>query len=213
MGSLSITGATLDPNCAWRIATDALGWTHVVLVSDPEPDADAARALDRALTLTADPGWSVHHLLGELEAGSGPARPPTSIGLLRVSPCGSVVEVTNVSLGTVLHWDPSGGILPLEALTDTRLGADQPLLCERLTLAPGGALVLATEGILSRSADWGDLNRFVRRLGLEPVGGDLAEVAPTELRELLVRDCGVRPGRRPTGLVLAGLPRAAQAVA
>ncbi len=212
-GPLRISGTVLGEGASWYVTTDRLGWSVVALISDPGgvDDWDAAATLRRCAEAGCPPVQTALALQDALRACSRERARATGLALARIGPMGRLVEIFNVSLPTVLHWDPVEGLSPYEPLfTDLdamTAGASNDLL--RLQL--GSAVVLTTSGVLPDEASWDELRRFTRALALDPLGGTIADAPPSELRRVLSSSWGLRKG--PVGVVVAGLPSVVQQVA
>lgn len=213
-GPLRISGTVLGDEASWYVATDQLGWSTVALVSTPggADDWDAAGTLQRCAEAACEPVQTALALQDSLR-GSMSHREgrPTGLAVARVGPHGRLVEILNVSLPTVLHWDPVEGISPYEPLfTDLdsmTLGASS----EMLRLRAGAALVMTTGAVLPEEAGWAELRGFTRALALDPLGGTIADAPPSELRRILCSSWNLREG--PVGIVVAGLPSILEEVA
>lgn len=209
-GPLRISGAVLDPGACWHVITDQLGWTTVALVGDPRGSVGRSR-VDRALRVAAAESASpVQTALGVREA-LGPTAAHTGFAVARISPHGRIVELLNVSLPTVIQWEPVEGISPYEPLCGSLAELRADARAEVLRLSEGSVLALATCGILSRDATWKELRSFVSAVALDPLGGTLAEAPPVELERLLESSWPVR--RTPSALVVIGIPSAIRQVA
>lgn len=212
-GPLRISGTVLGPSASWHVTTDRLGWSTVALISDPygTDDWDAAGTLERCAEAACEPIQTALALQDALRASPREHCRSTGLALARIGPHGRLVEIVNISLPTVLHWDPIEGLSPYEPLfTDLdamTLGASSEMLRLRL----GAALVMTTAGVLPHEAGWGDLRRFTQALALDPLGGTIADAPPSELRRMLTSSWSL--GRGPVGVVIAGLPSLVQQVA
>ena len=202
-GPLRISGTVLDDGASWHVTTDRLGWSTVALLADPTGPTgvpDVTEALRLSAQETADPLDTALALRDVL----GPRAAETGLALARVGPHGQLVELLNVSLPTVLVWDPVEGLSPYEAAAESLAELRADASSDVLRLRAGSALVLATCGLLPIDADWCSLRRFVRALGLDPLGGTIAEAPPPELARVLETSWGRAPG--PAGVVVIGLP-------
>lgn len=212
-GPLRISGTVLGDEASWYVATDRLGWSTVALVSTPGGAAgwDPAGTLERCADSACDPVQAALALQDSLRASSPERCARTGLCVARIGPHGRLVEILNVSLPTVLHWDPVERISPYEPLfTDLdamTLGASS----EMLRLRAGAALVMTTAGVLPEEADWSELHGFTRALALDPLGGTIADAPPSELRRMLCSSWNLRAG--PVGIVVAGLPSLIEDVA
>lgn len=211
-GPLRISGTVLGDEARWYVATDQLGWSTVALVSTPggAEDWDAAGTLERCAEAACEPVQTALALQDSLRASPSRSR-DAGLAVARIGPHGRLVEILNVSLPTVLHWDPVEGISPYEPLfTDLdamTLGASS----EMLRLRAGAALVMTTAGVLPDEAGWAELRGFTRALALDPLGGTIADAPPSELRRVLCSSWSLRQG--PVGIVVAGLPSILEEVA
>lgn len=211
-GPLRISGAVLEGDAAWHVFEDSLGWTNVVLMGrDPatrdEPLVPLEPILREASDASADPMTTAELIAHRLGAQSF----RTELGIVRVGPYQRLVEVLNVSLPALVHWDPTEGMSPYEPVAAS-LGELPPgAMTEIVRLRPGAILTGATRGLISANADWGELRRFLRATAVDPVGGDVAEAAPSELARVVRH--GWEPGGGPSGLVMVGIPRVHRQVA
>jgi len=202
-GDLRITGTVLDDGASWHVTTDRLGWTTIALIAVPDgcsDGPDVVEAMRLAAAECSDPVQTARILrvaLGKRAAGVG-------LAVARIGPYGRIVELLNVSLPAVLHWDPIEGMSPFEPMCDSLDDLGLDVRTEILRLSGGAALAFATPGVLTRDADFKELRGFVRAMALDPLGGTVAEAPPTELARLLRSSWGRQPG--PTAVVVLGLP-------
>lgn len=214
-GALRISGAVLDGAVSWYVTTDRLGWSTVALISDPsgKPESwDALGTLRRCADGARDPVHTALAMRDRLRIVSRERCRQTGLAIARFGPDGRLVELVNVSLPTVLHWDPIEGISPYEPLFSDLDAMTSAANSEMLRLRPGAALVLATQGVLPQDASWSALRGFVRAVGIDAFGGTVADAPPSELARLLRASWGVATDA-PAGMVLAGLPSLEQQVA
>lgn len=210
-GALRISGVVLGGEAGWHVFRDGLGWTHVVLLGKRTNDASWRRAIDttiaEAASASAHPALTAEllgHRLGPDAIGVG-------MGIVRVAPHHEVVELLNVSLPALVHWDPVDGMSPYEPVVPS-LHELYPNACtEVLRLRRGAAIVAATEGIVEASAGWDELRGFLGACAVDPLGGDVADAAPAEIDRMMRVSWPERPG--PRGLVVIGIPRAVERVA
>lgn len=207
---MRITGAVLDSGACWHVTTDRLGWTTVALASDPTGRVSRSR-VDRALRVAAAENASPVETAMCVREALGPSAARTGLAVARISPHGRIVELLNVSLPTVIQWDPVQGISPLEPLFASLRELRADAVTEVLRLSAGSVLALATCGLLSRDASWQELRTFVSAVALDPLGGTLAEAPPAELERLLESSWPVRTS--PSALVVLGIPSAIRQVA
>lgn len=207
-GNVRISGTALDVGASWYVTTDRLGWTTVVLLDDQARGdvGDLRPILRDAARRSADPivtALALQDALGERARSVG-------LAIARVGPYGSLVELLNVSLPTVLVWDPIEGLSPYEPLVNSlaELRAGES---DIVRLHAGGAVTLTTSGVLPANASWKELRGFVRALGIDPLGGTVAEAPPVELGRLLRGSWGGEDG--PRAVVVVGLPSAQMQVA
>lgn len=202
-GPLRISGTVLDDGASWHVTTDRLGWSTIALIADPAAPThvpDVTETLRIAAAETADPMDTARLLRDAL----GPRSDRVGLAIARVGRFGRLVELLNVSLPSVLCWDPVEGLLPFEPMVPSLGELPARGTSEVLRLQMGGALALTTCGLLPLDADWGELRRFVRALGLDPIGGAIAEARPEELRRVL--QASWRRLLGPAGIVVIGLP-------
>lgn len=196
----------LGDDASWYVTTDRLGWTTVALASEvgTSADWDAAGTMERCAELACDPLQTAIAVREAIRACSPIRCRSAGLAVARIGPHGRLVELLNVSLPTVLHWDPVEGISPYEPVftdLDQLTGAANS---ELLRLHAGSALVMTTTGVLPHEAGWAELRGFTHALALDPLGGTIADAPPSELRRLLSSYWG--RGEGPTGVVIAGLP-------
>jgi hypothetical protein len=192
LGPLRVTGACLDEGCHVSTVLDRLDWLQVLLVEDRggAPGLALRQRWRQILQRRADPGTAVQEVLLAMADAVGSARADIAgVGLLRVSPCGSLAEVINVGLPAVVHWHPDEGTSPYEPIGDAALARYRVLPSEVVQLEEGSALAMLSGGLLSRDAGWGQLATVLRGLGVDPFGGAIADMAPRDLADLLARDC------------------------
>lgn len=212
-GPLRISGTVLGDEASWYVATDHLGWSTVALISDPEGTDDwgAASTLHRCAEAACEPVQTALALQDTLRAHSPERCARVGLAVARVGPHGRLVELINVSLPTVLHWDPVEGIAPYEPLFPDLDAMTLGASSEMLRLRAGAALVMTTAGVLPEEAGWAELRGFTRALALDPLGGTIADAPPSELRRILCSSWNLREG--PVGIVIAGLPSVLEEVA
>ncbi len=212
-GCLRISGTVLGDGASWYVTTDRLGWSTVALISDagPTDDWDAAGTLQRCAEAACDPVQTALAMREALRAVSRMRCQRAGLALARIGPQGRLVELINVSLPTVLHWDPVEHLSPYEPVFTDLEGMTSAASSEMVRLRPGAALVLTTSGVLPDEASWEDLRGFTRALALDPLGGTIADAPPSELRRVLTSSWARRRG--PVGIVVAGLPSIVQQVA
>jgi hypothetical protein len=212
-GALRISGTVLDPGATWYVTTDRLGWSTVVLLSEPEPAEcwDAFSILRRCAEANCDPVRTALALRDRLREHSIDRCRRTGLAVARIGPHGRLVELVNVSLPTVLHWDPIEGLSPYEPIFHDLDALTGSATSEMLRLRPGSALVLTTPGVLDHHASWSELRRFALALGLDPLGGTVADAPPSELARVLRSSWGGADA--PSGIVVIGLPGIVQQVA
>lgn len=210
-GALRISGAVLGGEAGWHVFRDSLGWTHVVLLGKATPGPNWKHTLDVTLmdaaSASANPALTAEllaHRLGTEAVGVG-------LGIVRVAPHHEVVELLNVSLPALVHWDPLEGMSPYEPLVDSLHQLHPNAETEVLRLRRGAAIVGATEGIVEPSAGWDELRAFLGASAVDPLGGDVADAPPMEIDRMMRVSWPERPG--PRGLVVLGIPRAFAAVA
>lgn len=194
-GPVRISGTT-SLDSSWQVIPDRLGWKTVVLASGL-PDAWSSRLLSSLGTDAEDVARAAVGLDRQLRRWA--EAESVGVALARIAPEGRLIEFYNASLPTVLHWDPIEGVSPYEPAHDQR--------SEVVRFSPGAALIFATEGVLGRGASWSDLRAFTRDIGLEPLGGNLAEAPSAELARL-IRDRRLGYELSAAGLVVIGLPLA-----
>ena len=208
-GDVRISGAVFSSGVSWHVALDRLGWTTIALVGRP-PHATLTASVDHVVRRSADrcaPPRETARALAEHLRG---ASHDVEIGVLRVGPQGVLVELFNLSLPTIVHWDPQDGTCPYEPVAAGRHWfADNRN--EILRLRPGALLLAPTGGILPPDAGWCELNGLMDALCVGMFGGDLGDVPPRDLADLLGRSWVRRSG--PAGLVAIGLPGLRAAVA
>jgi hypothetical protein len=209
-GPIRISGTVLDDGASWHVTTDRLGWSTITLLADtafPADVPDVTETLHLAASETADPMATARMLRDTLGARA------ESIGLAiaRVGRFGQLVELLNVSLPSVLFWDPVEGLLPFEPMVPSLAELPPRGTSEVMRLNAGGALALTTCGLLPIDADWEELRHFVRALGLDPIGGAIAEAHPQELTRVL--QASWRRMLGPAGVVVIGVPPVSQMVA
>lgn len=212
-GALRISGTVLDGGASWHVTTDRLGWATVALLSEPgNADGwDLPGTLRRCADHSLDPIQTALAIRDRLRAASRERCREAGLAVARFGPDGRLLELLNVSLPTVLHWDPIEGISPYEPVFRNLDEMTRAASSEMIRLRAGAALVLATQGVLPHDASWSTLSGFVRAVGLEPFGGTVADAPPSELARVLRASWSVGGG--PAGLVLAGLPLLEQQVA
>ncbi len=213
-GPLRISGTVIGDEASWYVATDRLGWSTLALISTPDrlEGWDAAGTIERCAEGVCEPVQTALALQDSLRACASPDRiRRVGLAVARVGPHGRLVELLNVSLPTVLHWDPVEGISPYEPLFTDLDSMNLGACSEMLRLRAGAALVLTTEGVLPDEAGWAELRGFTRALALDPLGGTLADAPPSELRRMLSSSWNLRQG--PVGMVVAGLPSILEEVA
>ncbi len=212
-GPLRISGTVVGDGARWYVTTDRLGWSTVALLSDPggAEDWDAAGTLRRCAEAACEPVQTALAMRDALRACSRARAREAGLALARIGPLGRLVELLNVSLPTVLHWDPVEGLSPYEPLFTDLDAMTSGASTEILRLRIGAALVLTTAGVLPDEAGWAELRRFTHALALDPLGGTIADAPPSELRRVLSSSWGLRKG--PVGVVVAGLPSIVQQVA
>jgi hypothetical protein len=213
-GSLRISGTVLDGGASWYVTTDRLGWSTVALISDVEgaDGWDALGTLRRCADGARDPVHTALAIRDRLRVVSRERCRNTGLAVARFGPDGRLLELVNVSMPTVLHWDPVEGLSPYEPLFPSLDAMTEDANSEMLRLKPGSALVLATQGVLPHDASWSALRGFVRAVGIDAFGGTVADAPPSELERVLRSSWGFDP-EAPTGMVLAGLPSIEQQVA
>jgi hypothetical protein len=209
-GPVRISGAVLDGGACWHVTTDRLGWTTVALVGDPRGRVSRSR-VDRALRVAAAETAGPVETALEVSEALGPMAAHTGLAVARISPHGRIVELLNVSLPTVIQWDPIEGISPFEPIYDCLAQLRSDATTEVLHLSEGSVIALATCGVLSRDASWQELRSFVSAVALDPLGGTLAEAPPAELERLLESSWPIRT--TPSALVVLGIPSAIRQVA
>lgn len=212
-GPLRISGTVLGDGASWYVTTDRLGWSTVALISDAggTDDWDAAGILRRCAEAACDPVQTALALRDALRSTSLARCRHAGLAVARIGPHGRLVELLNVSLPTVLHWDPVEQLSPYEPVFTDLDAMTSAVSSEMLRLRPGAALVLTTAGVLPDEASWEDLHRFTRALALNPLGGTIADAPPSELRRMLTSSWSGRGG--PVGIVVAGIPSVVHQVA
>ncbi|MCB9593333.1 MAG: hypothetical protein H6719_11435 [Sandaracinaceae bacterium] len=208
-GAVRISGA-VDRGASWHACRDRLGWTTVVLIGRPDGQPIETAEIDHLVRACADRCFDPLRTARALSHRFGLWKDDAELGVLRVGPRGTLVELLNVSLPAILQHDPHDGVVPFEALGAQNL-LDVGATTEMVHLEPGGLLLAATRGVLPRDAGWGDLNRFVESLAIEQLGGQIADVPPTELARLMRTSWGLGSG--PRAILAVGLPPAEQRVA
>lgn len=205
-GPLRISGTVLGDGASWYVTADRLGWTTVTLLSElgNAADWDAAGTLQRCAEVGCDPLQTALAMRDAVRSCSLARARSTGLAVARIGPHGRLVELLNVSLPTVLHWDPVEGISPYEPVFTDLDGLTTAPSSEMLRLHPGSALVMTTAGVLPHEAGWAELRGFTEALALDTIGGTIADAPPSELRRLLCSYWGM--GEGPTGVVVAGLP-------
>ena len=209
-GPLRISGTVLDEGASWHVTHDRLGWSTVALLADPIAPAhvsDVVESLRLAAQQSSDPVETALLLRDVI----GPRAAHIGLAIARVDPHGRLLELLNVSLPTVLVWDPVDGLYPYEPAARSLAELRSDASSDVLRLKMGAVLTLATGGVLPIDADWWALRRFVRAIGLDPLGGTVAEASPTELARLL--QTSWRRAADPAGVVVIGLPTIARQVA
>jgi hypothetical protein len=212
-GPLRISGTVLGDGASWYVTTDRLGWTTIALLSElgNPSDWDASGTLERCAELACDPLQTAMALREAIRSCSSARARSAGLAVARIGPHGRLVELLNVSLPTVLHWDPTEGISPYEPVFTDLDQLTAAASSEMLRLRPGAALVMTTSGVLSHEAGWSELRGFTQALALDSVGGTIADAPPSELRRLLCSYWGL--GEGPTGVLIAGLPSVSSEVA
>ncbi len=212
-GPLRISGTVLGEGARWYVTTDRLGWSTVALISEPgsTDDWDAAGTLRRCAESACDPVQTALTLRDALRMVSRERCRSAGLAVARIGPHGRLLELLNVSLPTVLHWDPVEQLSPYEPVFTDLDALTSAASSEMLRLRPGAALVLTTSGVLPDEATWADLHGFTRALALDPLGGTIADAPPSELRRVLTSSWARRRG--PVGIVVAGIPSIVQQVA
>jgi len=208
-GVVRISG-TVTAGASWHVARDRLGWTTVVLLGQGEAARGPrirARADDVISSSHLDPIRVARAIGDQLEPGMDRAE----LGVLRIGPHGRLVELVNASLPALIHWDPHHGIAPYEPIGRDPRSIPVGATTELVRLAPGAILIAATSGLLAHDASWQDLGRFVRAIGVDMLGGLIADAPPPELARLLRQSWPTSAG--PSGMVLAGVGRPMMAVA
>ncbi len=208
-GDVRISGAVINDGVSWHVARDRLGWTTVALVGRPE-GAALTSGVDAVVRACADRCADPLRTASELASYLRPWAGRTEIGVLRIGPHGHLVELLNLSLPTIVHWDPEHGICPYEPLA-IGLGQLPRARTEILRMDPGAVLVATTRGLLPHDAGWAELSRLVEGLAVHHFGGLISDMPPAELARL-VRTSGVE-SRGPSGIVAVGLPPAQLLVA
>ena len=198
-GAVRISGA-VERDASWLVVTDRLGWTTLILLGRPDGKSPQTAEVDAVVRACADRCFDPVRIARALTHRFGLWMNEAELGILRVGPHGHLVEVLNVSLPAIVHYDPHDGVMPFEPIGATE-ALDPNAATEMVRLAPGGLLLATTEGVLPRSAGWAELHRFVASLGFDHFGGQLADVTPGELARVLR-----------TSLDMGGGPRAVAAV-
>ncbi len=211
-GALSITGAVLGGDADWHVYRDAVGWTNVVLVGRPEEHDPRWRVrlepvLDEVTEASGDPVTIAELIAARL----GPAARGVELGIARIAPHHGLIELLNVSLPALVHWDPTEGMAPYEPLARSLDELPAGASTEVIRLRPGGAVVGVTAGLLPGEASWAELRAFLRASAVDPIGGEVARAAPSELARMLTGEWVTRPG--PSAAMVLGLPRADRMVA
>jgi len=202
-GPVRISGAVLGAGASWHVARDRLGWTTVVLIARPQRcevlgvDAIVRACADRCV----DP-LTTAHMLARRCGGMDPAE----TGVLRIGPRGQLVELLNVSLPAMIHWDPRQGIAPFEPVAVATGYPPDGTVTEMVRLAPGAVLFAATRGVLPHEAGWQELNELVSSLAIDRFGGQIADVPPNELARLVRSSWTLGDG--PAGTIAVGQPPA-----
>ena len=208
-GDVRISGAVINAGVSWHAARDRLGWTTVALVGRPERAARTS-GVDGVVRACADRCAPPLRTASELASYLRPWAEEVEIGVLRIGPHGRLVELLNLSLPTILHWDPHHGLCPYEPLS-AGLAQLPRANTEMLRMEAGAVLLATTRGLLRHEAGWDELNHFVDGLSVDLFGGLIGDVAPAELTRL-VNSSDVR-GEGPAGMVAVGLPPAQALVA
>src|SRR5690606_4104518 len=135
---------------SWYVTTDRLGWSTVALISDAggTEDWDAAGTLRRCAEAACDPVQTALALRDALRGTSLNRCRHAGLAVARIGPHGRLVELINVSLPTVLHWDPVEQLSPYEPVFTDLDAMTSAASSEMLRLRPGAALVLTTAGVL-----------------------------------------------------------------
>ncbi|MCA9605020.1 MAG: hypothetical protein KC619_05475 [Myxococcales bacterium] len=193
-GSVRISGA-VERDASWHVVTDRLGWTTVVLVGRPDERALHTADIDAVVRACADRCFDPVRVARALTHRFGLWMEDAELGILRVGPQGHLVELLNVSLPAILHYDPRDGVVPYEPIGATE-GLNELATTEMVRLEPGALLLATTEGVLPRSASWADLHVFVAAMGFAHFGGQLADVAPPELAHILRTSLDLGEGPR-----------------
>jgi hypothetical protein len=212
-GPLRISGTVLGGGASWYVTTDRLGWSTVALLSDPGGlgDWDAGAVLRRCAETTCEPVQTALAIRDRLREHSPARCRRAGLAVARIGPFGRLIELVNGSLPTVLHWDPVEGLSPYEPVFPSLDAMTAAASSEMLRLRSGAALVLTTAGVLPDEAGWSELRGFARAIGLDPLGGTVADAPPSELRRLLCTFWG--RSAAPAGVVVIGLPSFVQQVA
>jgi len=202
-GPVRISGAVLEPGASWHVARDRLGWTTVVLIARPPAcevlgvDAVVRACADRCV----DP-LTTAHMIARRCGGIDPAE----TGVLRIGPRGQLVELLNVGLPTMVHWDPRHGIAPFEPVAPRTGRPPAGAVTEMVRLAPGAVLFAATRGVLPHHAGWKELNELVSSLAIDRFGGQIADIPPSELARLVRSSWTL--GEGPAAALAVGQPPA-----
>lgn len=200
-GAVRISGA-VERDASWHVVTDRLGWTTVVLVGRCDERALKSADVDAVVRACADRCFDPVRVARALTHRFGLWMSEAELGILRVGPHGHLVELLNVSLPAILHYDMHEGVVPYEPLGATE-GLNELATTEMVSLEPGALLLAMTEGVLPRSAGWAELHHFVASMGFAHFGGQLADAAPPELARVL--RTSVDLGRGPRAVAAIGL--------
>jgi len=203
-GPIRISGTVLGGDACWYVYRDALCWTNVVLVGREPEDPRWRRGLDPIFAEAAEQSTRPTITAAMVARALGPAAREVELGVVRIAPHHDIAEVLNVSLPALVHWDPLEGMVPYEPVAHDLSELPARAATEVVRLDDGAALVGVTRGLLSRSAGWSELRALLRASAIDPLGGDVAEAAPSEIGRMLLDGWRLRGG--PTGLVVVGAP-------
>jgi len=202
-GDLRISGTATDTGISWHVARDENGGTTVALVGR-RPRGATTRRVDRVVRACAARCATPQRLAIELANYLCRGQTGVEIGVIRVGPEGRRIELLNVSLPTILHWDPALGLdthAPLTTGIENLANAE----VTTLELQPGALLLGLAGDMVSSAWDRDEIDRLVEGLSVRYFGGLIAASAPPELHRLIESaDTPAEEGS--AGLVAVGLP-------